>query len=78
MNDVKCCCPTTLIESGPEMIAYGPSITRTRLELIAFVLEIIIDAPELIVSCRQIIIFGTTIIICVRAVGNPLIRHQQR
>src|SRR5207249_6817597 len=50
-----------MIESGPEMIVYGPSITRTRLELIAFVLEVIIDAPEIIVSCPQIIIFGTAI-----------------
>ena len=67
-----------MIESGPVMIVYGPSITRTRLELIAFVLEIIIDASELIVSCPQIIIFGTEIIICVGAVGNPLIREDLR
>ena len=52
-----------MIESGTEMIVYGPSITRTRLELIAFVLEIINDAPELIVSCPQIIIFGIEIVI---------------
>src|SRR6059036_3434787 len=42
-----------MIESSPEMIMYGPSITKMSLDMIAFVLEIMICNTEIIVSFRS-------------------------
>ena len=59
-----------MIESSPEMIVYGPSITKMRLDMIAFVLEIMICNTEIIVSFPSIIVFGTEIIIPGRPSGT--------
>ena len=52
-----------MIESSPEMIVYGPSITKMSLDMITFVLEIMICNMEIIVSFPTIIVSGTQMII---------------
>ncbi len=52
-----------MIESGPQMIVDGPSITKMRLEMIALVGEMIICKTDIIVSAPPIMISVGAIII---------------
>jgi len=63
-----------MIESGPQMIVDGPSITKMRLKMIAFGCEMIICKTDKIVSAPANNYFRRGDNYFVRRVRNSLIR----